>query len=297
MIKAIYQTGWKAIQWISQTNHHRILACGFFVGIYYLTRWLGLVWDILIVGDELLFLSLGLLAYAGSIAWQQRTTLATFRATQEEAFVGHSLIFGGMGAFVVLSSSRSLLTLALDVTLIGMIYSHWGIDSLRRYPIAILSLLLGFYPSLSFLTSAIWDILTPPNLLENAMASMGGLTLRAMGESAVVQGPFLSLPTGAIEVKLGCSGFRMAVTIAGGGFLLGIFLKQRRSTILYWMTIGIVLALAFNVPRIVLMTLAVVYWGKDAFEFWHGAWGGQIFSAIVMTTYYQIIMWPPQKPY
>ena len=44
------------------------------------------------------------------------------------------------------------------------------------------------------------------------------------------------------------------------------------------MTIGIVLALAFNVPRIVLMTLAVVYWGKDAFEFWHGAWGGQIFS-------------------
>ena len=56
------------------------------------------------------------------------------------------------------------------------------------------------------------------------------------------------------------------------------------------MTIGIVLALAFNVPRIVLMTLAVVYWGKDAFEFWYGAWGGQIFSAIVMTTYYQIIM-------
>ena len=89
----------------------------------------------------------------------------------------------------------------------------------------------------------------------------------------------------------------MAVTIGGGGFLLGIFLKQRRSTILCWMTIGIVLALAFNVPRIVLMTLAVVYWGKDAFEFWHGAWGGQIFSAIVMTTYYQIIMWPPQKPH
>ena len=288
MIKAIQQTGWKVFHWVFQTNHNRILSCGFWVGICYLIRWLGLAWEILIQGDELLFLSLGLLAYAGSIAWQQRTTLATFRATSEEAFVGHLLILGGMTAFIVLSSSRSLLALTWDVTLFGMIYSHWGIACLRKYPIALLTLFLGFYPSLSFLTVAIWQVLTPHNLLENAMAWMGGIMLRAMGESAVSEGPFLSLPTGSIEIRTGCNGLRMAVTIALGSLLLGLFLKQRRRTILCCMAIGITLALAFNVPRLVLMALAVAYWGKESFEFWHGPWGGQVFSAIVFTTYYYI---------
>ena len=290
MIKAIQQTGWKALQWGSQTNHHRILSCGFLVGIGYLIQWLGSVWEILIAGDELLFLSLGLLAYASSIAWQQRTTLSTLRATQEEAFVGHLLILGGMAAFIVLSSSRSLLTLAWDVTLFGMIYSHWGIACLKKYPIALLTLFLGFYPSLSFLTIAIWQVLTPHNLLENAMAWMGGIMLRFMGQPAISEGPFLSLPTGSIEIKPGCSGLRMAVTIAFGSLLLGLFLKQRRRTILGCMAIGIALALAFNVPRLVLMAMAVAYWGKDSFEFWHGPWGGQLFSTIVFTIYYYITM-------
>ena len=288
MIKAIQQTGWKALHWGSQTNHNRILSCGFLVGICYLIRWLGSAWAILIQGDELLFLSLGLLAYGGSTAWQQRTTLSTLRATQEEAFVGHSLILGGMTAFIVLNSSRSLLTLAWDVTLFGMIYSHWGIACLRKYPIALLTLFLGFYPSLSFLTSTTWQVLTPHNLLENAMARMGCIMLRAMGEPATYEGPFLSLPTGSIEIKTGCNGLRMAVTIALGSLLLGLFLKQRRRTILYCMAIGIALALAFNVPRLALMALAVAYWGKDSFDFWHGPWGGQIFSAIVFTIYYYI---------
>ena len=290
MIKAIQQTGWKALQWGSQTHHNRILSCGFLIGICYLIRWLGLAWEILIQGDELLFLSMGLLAYSGSTAWQQRTILATFRATQEEAFVGHFLILGGITAFIILSSSRSLLTLAWDVTLFGMIYSHWGIACLRKYPIALLTLFLGFYPSLSFLTIAIWQVLTPHNLLENAMAWMGGIMLRAMGQPAIAEGPFLSLPTGSVEIKPGCSGLRMAIVIALGGLLLGLFLKQRRRTILWCMLSGIVLALFLNVPRLVLMALAVAYWGKESFEFWHGPWGGQIFSAIVFTTHYYITM-------
>ena len=290
MIKEIQQAGWKALYWGSQTNHNRILSCGFLVGICYLIRWLGMAWEILIQGDELLFLSLGLLAYAGNTAWQQRITLSTLRATSEEAFVGHLLVLGGMTAFIVLSSSRSLLTLTWDVTLFGMIYSHWGVACLRKYPIALLTLFLGFYPSLSFLTIAIWQVLTPHNWLENAMAWMSGILLRAMGQPAISEGPFLSLPTGSIEIKPGCSGLKMAVTIAFGSLLLGLFLKQRRRTILCCMAIGIALALVFNVPRLVLMAMAVVYWGKDSFEFWHGPWGGQIFSAIVFTIYYYITM-------
>lgn len=38
------------------------------------------------------------------------------------------------------------------------------------------------------------------------------------------------------------------------------------------MVVGAGLALVFNIPRIMLLTLASVYWGKERFNFWHGTW-------------------------
>ncbi|MBD2021735.1 archaeosortase/exosortase family protein, partial [Leptolyngbya sp. FACHB-36] len=122
------------------------------------------------------------------------------------------------------------------------------------------------------------------------MAWCGAGALRVIGQPAVVQGTLVSLPGGSVEVAWGCNGFNMAFTMAAAGLIMGLFLNQSRLQTIGLMAIGIVLALVFNVPRIMLLTLASVYWGKAAFEFWHGPWGGQIFTGVLFTVYYYAVM-------
>jgi exosortase/archaeosortase family protein len=82
----------------------------------------------------------------------------------------------------------------------------------------------------------------------------------------------------------------MATIIAAASLVLGIMLKQSAPKVTLMVVIGIVLALIFNIPRIMLMAVSEAYWGDAAFEFWHGFWGGQIFSTILFTVYYYVVM-------
>jgi exosortase/archaeosortase family protein len=58
-----------------------------------------------------------------------------------------------------------------------------------------------------------------------------------------------------------------------------------------FIVIGVVASFIFNVPRVMLLAIASVYWGHGAFEFWHGPWGGQLFSGILFMVYYYLVMW------
>ena len=71
---------------------------------------------------------------------------------------------------------------------------------------------------------------------------------------------------------------------------MGLYFKQSWQRIIALTGIGILLALVANVPRIMLLAIAVVYWGKDAFEFWHDPIGGQLFATVLLTLYYYIAM-------
>jgi exosortase/archaeosortase family protein len=82
----------------------------------------------------------------------------------------------------------------------------------------------------------------------------------------------------------------MAVQMAVAGFFMGLFLKQNWVSTLMMMVVGAGLALIFNIPRIMLLTLASVYWGEGWFNFWHGTWGGQVFTGLLFTLYYYSIM-------
>jgi exosortase len=274
-----------------QTTHNRILCCGLLVGFCYLPVWLRILWVGMTDGKDIVFLNLGFISYTLYTFWQQRQQLTQLSATEEERFVGHLLVLGGTVAFFLCgTSSSSLQALIWVMVLVGMAYSSWGIGGFRNYPLPISLLLLSMYADFNFLSYRIWELLTPPKFLDSIMAWLGSLALRVIGQPAVAQGPFLSLPAGAVEVAPGCNGFTMALTIAGASFLMGLFMKQSRLTILRWMVIGVVLALIFNVPRIVILTFASVYWGKASFDFWHGPWGGQIFSSVLFTVYYYMIM-------
>jgi exosortase/archaeosortase family protein len=135
-----------------------------------------------------------------------------------------------------------------------------------------------------------WETFLPPQILERFMAWGGSLGLLAIGQPAVLQGTTISLPGGTVDVQWGCNGFDMAVTMGVASLVLGLFLKQNAPKVIGMVAVGMMLALLFNVPRIMLLAMSAAYWGKASFNFWHGIWGGQIFSTILFTIYYYVVM-------
>lgn len=273
-----------------KTTHSRIVTCGLLAGALYVPYWFA----------DLLF---GTLHGAASILmviaiamglhriWQRRAQLAALEVSEEDVLLGHILILSGVFlcpfGLVMGEWAQRLIWM---VILSGIACSSWGIGFFRTFPLATFLIFVGIFPSPTTVGKALWDTFTPPKGLEIFMAWAGGLGLKAIGQSVEVRGPIISLSGGAVEVAWGCSGFDMATIMATASLVLGIFLKLRWDKVLLMMVIGVMLAFLFNVPRIMLMAVAEARWGKQAFEFWHGVWGGQIFSTILFTVYYYVVM-------
>lgn len=273
-----------------QTPHSRIVTCGFLVGLVYLPLWIAILIRSTILGASTPILNVAF-GYLGlEKLWQKRREIIGLTATEEEQLVGYAFILGGAIAFFFCYESISMQTLLIVVIAVGMAYSTWGMPFFKQYWPWISLVLLSLYPDWVFLSNAIREVITPPQMFEELMAWSGSLVLQAMGYPATRRGTYLSLPQGSVEVASGCSGFDMAFLIVGASIALGLFLRQKWGKIALVAFLGAMLALILNIPRIVLLTFASVYWGKQSFEFWHGPIGGQIFSGILLTIYYYVAM-------
>ena len=122
------------------------------------------------------------------------------------------------------------------------------------------------------------------------MAHIATVGLQGIGMDALAEGRFILFPQGKVEVGWGCNGLDMAITVAFAGLFMGLIFKQTVLVIAKFIAIGIALALVANIPRLMLVSIAYIYWGKGWFQFWHGFWGGQVFSAILFTIYYYIVV-------
>jgi exosortase len=278
------------LQQSAKTTHGRILLVGAAIGLCYFPIWLFSLIKITLEGSDRIFVNLGFLGFGLFRLWQQRHQLTKFTPTEEEKLVGYLLILGGAAAFLLCYSDNLLQAVSCMLVFGGMAYSWGGGDFFKHHFLAVTLLILSLFPDYRVISIGLWQMFIPPYALENFMAWLGSLALKAMGYQAVAEGRFLKVPGGAVEVAYGCNGFSMAVRIAIASFILGLFMKQTWVTITRWVVVGVILAFVFNVPRIVMLTFASVYWGKASFEFWHGPWGGQIFSAVLMTVYYYVIM-------
>lgn len=273
-----------------QTTDGRIRLGGLCVGLWYFPVWAGTLLRQFLEGspDAMLVPLIAILGFYR--LWQRRHSLAELQASAEDRLLGNMLIIGCalIYPFCLFDTWSQALVWAL--VLVGIACSIWGLPVLRRYWLENLLLVVSTYPNLGFGARTVWRGLTPPYLLENLMAWLGTGALRAMGQPATAIDRFVTLPAGSVEVASGCSGLDMSITLSVTGILLGIFFKQSWRKTWTLVLVGVLIALVFNVPRIVLLTFASVYWGKSSFEFWHGSIGGQIFSAIMLTVYYYVAM-------
>jgi exosortase len=273
-----------------KTMHGRIVLGGLLVGLCYFPVWLGGLTVAASQGSAGLPLITAVVFLALQELWRKRKELAETTASNEDQLLGHILILGGVVLFPFCRFEIWSQALIWLLVLAGIACSTWGVNFFRKYPLPIILIVLSAYPKPGVMARILWQTFTPPQLLENFMAWSGSHALRAIGQNANVVENIVSLPTGAVQVDWGCNGFNMSFTMAAAGLILGLFLKQGWLKTLGIMAIGVVLALIFNVPRIMLLAIAAVYWGEASFKFWHGPWGGQMFSGVLFTVYYYAVM-------
>lgn len=280
-----------------KTPHSRIVTCGLLVGLVYFPSWLQ---------DTLQGISSGglrllLLTTAGVgvfMVWQQRQQLSNLTVSPEDRWLGHLIVIIGVALSPFCLATDWSQRLVWMLTLAGIAISSWGIQFFKLCFIPVLLVIVGLFPNPGVVVEAVWKTFISADALNQFAAWGGGLGLKAIGQPVVVQGATVSLPGGAVEVLWQCNGFDMAATLTVTSLMLGAFFRQKLFRILLMMVMAFALALIGNLPRIMLMAMANAYWGKAAFDFWHGVWGGQIFATILATIYYYaaMAMVKQQKP-
>jgi exosortase/archaeosortase family protein len=278
----------------SRDRHSQIVTLGLLFIVAYLPTWLGVIGRGILEGKSDSILNFGLIFLALQTIHSQRYQLRDLRVEGDDRFMGYMAMLAGIVTFIFfhsISFSTSFQALAVMLILLGIAGSSWGLAFFPLFPASIAYLLISVYPDTAFIAVRVCRFFTSEDMLEHFMAWLGAIQLNLIGFKAIAQGLYVKLPEGAVMVGPGCSGFDMAYTLMGCSFLLGRFMNVS------WRRIGALIALAWglamicNMPRIALLAIASVYWGKQSFEFWHGPIGGQIFSAVMFTIYYYVAMW------
>jgi exosortase len=276
-------------------RHSQIVTIGLLFILAYLPTWGRVIWDGIVNGRSDSVLNFGLIFLGLQTIHSQRSKLRELQIVGgDDRFLGYALMLTGVVTFVFFHSvtfSGSFQALAVMLILIGIAGSTWGLGFFVLFPFAVSYLLIGVYPDTAFIVVRICRFFTSEDMLEQVMAQLGSLGLNMIGYKATVEAALVKLPEGAVLVAPGCSGFDMAYTLVGCSFLFGVFMCVSWRRILALVVMGWTIAMVFNIPRIVLLSLASVYWGQKSFDFWHGPIGGQIFSAIMFTIYYYVAMW------
>ncbi|MEP1059496.1 MULTISPECIES: cyanoexosortase C [Cyanophyceae] len=281
-----------------RTTHNRIVLLGLIVVLSYLLFWFGILVFRIFKGSSSGMLQMAAISLGAQQLWKQRQQLTKQTALEEDQLLGHMLTISGVLLFPVCllmtwaePMVSALVSAAVcSIILAGIACSQWGASFFSSYPLSIFLICLGLLPKPAETSRALWRSFTAPEMLERFMAWAGSAALRTVGQPATADGIFISLPGGSVEVGWGCNGFDMAMTMVVASLVLGLFLKQSGPKVMVLMAIGAMLALVSNIPRIMLVTYAAVYWGKYWFDFWHDSWGSQIFVSVIFTIYYYVIM-------
>ena len=264
---------------------------GLSTGLWYLPTWLTGLTDRGPQSTDGFTLAACFVGLSFYLLWRQQKQLALLKASEEDRLLGYLLIICGVFLFPFCRFAIWPQALLWAMILAGIACCSWGVQFFGQQQLLAMSAFITVYPQPTGTARLLWEAVTPYKSLERVMAQAGAWALRLFGWQAAAVETLVTFPEGAVDVYWGCNGFDMALTMAVAGLVMGLFLQQSRAKILEFIAIGVVASLVFNVPRVMLLAVASVYWGHDWFAFWHGPWGGQLFSGVLFTVYYYVVMW------
>ncbi|WP_414550909.1 cyanoexosortase C [Anabaena sp. CCY 0017] len=272
-----------------KTHHGRMLNLAAVAGLLYFPVWAGTLLSSVISGNASILFNGGFLYFGLKKLWTERDTLRQVPVSRDDRLIGHMLIVGSAFWLPFCRNSVSLQAFVWLIVVLGVGWSSFGFNLFRRYPIASAMILVSMYPSSVFLANRLFASIIEPRVVETFTAWLGSMALQVIGEPAMAAKNLIVVREQSVIVGFACTGFDMALSLTGLSFWLGLSLKQNWWRISMAMVSGIAIAIVFNVPRVVMLVLAVLYWGQSTFDFWHGPWGGQIFSGIMFTVAYYVV--------
>lgn len=233
-------------------------------GIY-----LSLVWKL--TGNfSFLSISLVLLGTAFYLLWEKRDIL-NLESDVISTFLGLLLIASVLIKNTVDPYFGLLFQISPLLSGLGIALLASGIKGLKQYSQEFILLSVISIPETLLLQILDVSLIT---------AKFAAFFLIHLGFDVSLQGVNLILPTGAVEVTPGCSGFENMIWLLR---LAALFLILFPSTL--WKKIlvpiaAILLGFLVNSARVALMAFLVAYSNQDAFKYWHEGDGAQICSLV-----------------
>ncbi len=231
--------------------------------------YLSLVWKL--TGNfSFLSISLVLLGTVFYLLWEKRDSL-NLESDVFSTFLGLLLIASVLVKNTVDPYFGFLFQISPLLSGLGIALLASGIKGLKQYSQEFTLILAISIPETLLLQLVDVSLIT---------AKFAAFFLIHLGFDVSLQGVNLILPTGAVEVTPGCSGFENMIWLLR---LAALFLILFPSTL--WKKIlvpiiAVVLGFLVNSARVALMAFLVAYSNQDAFRYWHEGDGAQAFSLI-----------------
>ncbi len=98
-------------------------------------------------------------------------------------------------------------------------------------------------------------------------------------------GSYIILPTGAVDVYFGCSGYSSIIQLLGLSVLFLFMFPTTKKQKIYLPILAVTVGFVVNAIRVALMAYLVAYSTQQAFEYWHKGDGSLIFSMIAVAIF------------
>jgi cyanoexosortase A len=132
-----------------------------------------------------------------------------------------------------------------------------------------------------------------PRIIIGALVNLSPITAKFsafllwyLGFNVRLDGVFIRLPKGSVEVYEGCSGLESITYVLGLSVVcLVMFPVAKRSLQILSIVIAIATGFLVNALRVALMAILVAFSNMEAFKFWHEGTGSLVFGAIAVITF------------
>ncbi len=116
-------------------------------------------------------------------------------------------------------------------------------------------------------------------------AKVSSFILHYAGFPVTLEGVFIYLPKGAIEVYAGCSGVEAMTYVLSIAIVSLIMFPIRKKDQYYVPILALAIGFVVNAFRVVLMAILVNSGRMEAFKYWHEGEGSLIFGMIAVCTF------------
>ena len=214
------------------------------------------------------------------VVWWKRDGLKTMNVVPSRA--GLWVLGGGLLLYVLATSwlVNVVSALSMLVVLVGLSLYLLGAAITRGlwFPLAYLLYMIPL-PKISIIYITFW--------LKLLVASLAAAFVDAVGIPVLLDGAYLALPNGVIEIENACSGLRSLIALTALGAIYAYLAPLSTAGKWILLVVSVPIALAANLMRVIAMVLVSYRYGPrgSAFEWTDFTTGLLVFALAVLGLY------------